>query len=83
MAIKLEKQTPFATVEQAIEDIRQGKFVVVVDAADRENEGDLTIAAHRRLLPGVIQPDDRAGMLAELGGLVDGSVPILDHTNQD
>jgi len=37
--------TPFATVEEAIEDIRQGKFVVVVDDADRENEGDLTIAA--------------------------------------
>ena len=37
--------TPFATVEQAIEDIRAGKFVVVVDDADRENEGDLTIAA--------------------------------------
>ncbi|MHB8470938.1 MAG: bifunctional 3,4-dihydroxy-2-butanone-4-phosphate synthase/GTP cyclohydrolase II [Gaiellaceae bacterium] len=35
----------FATVEQAIEDIRAGKMVVVVDAADRENEGDLTIAA--------------------------------------
>jgi 3,4-dihydroxy 2-butanone 4-phosphate synthase / GTP cyclohydrolase II len=35
----------FATVEEAIEDIRQGKIVVVVDAADRENEGDLTIAA--------------------------------------
>jgi 3,4-dihydroxy 2-butanone 4-phosphate synthase/GTP cyclohydrolase II len=35
----------FATVEEAIDDIRQGKFVVVVDAADRENEGDLTIAA--------------------------------------
>jgi 3,4-dihydroxy 2-butanone 4-phosphate synthase/GTP cyclohydrolase II len=35
----------FATVEDAIEDIRQGKMVVVVDAADRENEGDLTIAA--------------------------------------
>jgi 3,4-dihydroxy 2-butanone 4-phosphate synthase / GTP cyclohydrolase II len=35
----------FATIEEAIEDIRQGKFVVVVDAADRENEGDLTIAA--------------------------------------
>src|SRR5436189_1278666 len=45
MATKLEKQTPFATVEQAIEDFRQGKFVVVVDAADRANEGDLTIAA--------------------------------------
>jgi len=37
--------TAFATVEEAIEDIRQGKMVVVVDAADRENEGDLTIAA--------------------------------------
>jgi 3,4-dihydroxy 2-butanone 4-phosphate synthase/GTP cyclohydrolase II len=37
--------TSFATIEDAIEDVRQGKFVVVVDAADRENEGDLTIAA--------------------------------------
>jgi 3,4-dihydroxy 2-butanone 4-phosphate synthase / GTP cyclohydrolase II len=37
--------TPFATIEEAIEDVRQGKFVIVVDAADRENEGDLTIAA--------------------------------------
>src|SRR5207302_5161580 len=37
--------TAFATIEEAIEDIRAGKFVVVVDAADRENEGDLTIAA--------------------------------------
>src|SRR5256885_3355833 len=45
MATGLEKQAPFATVEEAIEDIREGKFVVVVDAADRENEGDLTIAA--------------------------------------
>jgi 3,4-dihydroxy 2-butanone 4-phosphate synthase/GTP cyclohydrolase II len=39
------KAKPFATIEEAIEDIRQGQFVVVVDAADRENEGDLTIAA--------------------------------------
>jgi 3,4-dihydroxy 2-butanone 4-phosphate synthase/GTP cyclohydrolase II len=37
--------SPFASVEEAIEDIRQGKMVVVVDAVDRENEGDLTIAA--------------------------------------
>jgi 3,4-dihydroxy 2-butanone 4-phosphate synthase/GTP cyclohydrolase II len=35
----------FATVEEAIDDIRQGKMVVVVDDEDRENEGDLTIAA--------------------------------------
>src|SRR5690349_5003138 len=40
-----ERAAGFATVEEAIEDIRDGKFVVVVDAADRENEGDLTIAA--------------------------------------
>jgi 3,4-dihydroxy 2-butanone 4-phosphate synthase/GTP cyclohydrolase II len=39
------KDTALATIEEAIEDIRDGKFVVVVDAADRENEGDLTIAA--------------------------------------
>jgi 3,4-dihydroxy 2-butanone 4-phosphate synthase / GTP cyclohydrolase II len=40
-----ETRTPFSAIEDAIEDVRQGKFVVVVDAADRENEGDLTIAA--------------------------------------
>ena len=40
-----ERSTAFATVEEAIDDIRHGRFVVVVDAADRENEGDLTIAA--------------------------------------
>jgi 3,4-dihydroxy 2-butanone 4-phosphate synthase / GTP cyclohydrolase II len=43
--VKVEEKSTFATIEEAIEDIRQGKFVVVVDAADRENEGDLTIAA--------------------------------------
>ena len=37
--------SPFAQVEEAIEDVREGKFVVIVDAADRENEGDLMIAA--------------------------------------
>src|SRR4051795_3938808 len=37
--------TPFATIEAAIEDIREGRMVVVVDDEDRENEGDLTIAA--------------------------------------
>ncbi len=36
---------PFATVDEAIEEIRAGRFVVVVDDPDRENEGDLVIAA--------------------------------------
>jgi 3,4-dihydroxy 2-butanone 4-phosphate synthase / GTP cyclohydrolase II len=35
----------FATIEEAIEDIRAGRMVVVCDDADRENEGDLTLAA--------------------------------------
>jgi 3,4-dihydroxy 2-butanone 4-phosphate synthase/GTP cyclohydrolase II len=35
------------TVEEAIEDIRDGKFVIIVDDEDRENEGDLAIAADR------------------------------------
>jgi 3,4-dihydroxy 2-butanone 4-phosphate synthase/GTP cyclohydrolase II len=36
---------PFASVAEAIDDIRRGKMVVVVDDEDRENEGDLTMAA--------------------------------------
>src|SRR5881396_3374111 len=36
---------PFASVAEAIEDIRRGKMVIVVDDEDRENEGDLTMAA--------------------------------------
>jgi 3,4-dihydroxy 2-butanone 4-phosphate synthase/GTP cyclohydrolase II len=45
VSAQVDTQAPFATIEEAIDDIRQGKLVVVVDAADRENEGDLTIAA--------------------------------------
>ncbi|HEY7633795.1 MAG TPA: bifunctional 3,4-dihydroxy-2-butanone-4-phosphate synthase/GTP cyclohydrolase II [Thermoleophilaceae bacterium] len=37
--------SPFATIEEALEDIRAGRMVVVCDAEDRENEGDLTLAA--------------------------------------
>jgi len=33
------------TIEQAIEEIRQGKMIILVDDEDRENEGDLTVAA--------------------------------------
>ena len=36
---------PFATVEQAIHDLKVGKFIVVADDEDRENEGDLILAA--------------------------------------
>jgi 3,4-dihydroxy 2-butanone 4-phosphate synthase/GTP cyclohydrolase II len=39
--------SPFSSIPDAIEDIRQGRMVVVVDDEDRENEGDLTIAAEK------------------------------------
>jgi len=38
---------PFATVEEAVEEIRQGRQIVLVDDEDRENEGDLTMAAEK------------------------------------
>jgi 3,4-dihydroxy 2-butanone 4-phosphate synthase / GTP cyclohydrolase II len=38
-------QTPFATIEEAIDEIRRGRMVVVCDDETRENEGDLTLAA--------------------------------------
>jgi 3,4-dihydroxy 2-butanone 4-phosphate synthase/GTP cyclohydrolase II len=37
--------TPFSGIEDALEDLRSGRMVVVCDAEDRENEGDLTLAA--------------------------------------
>ncbi|VAX26598.1 3,4-dihydroxy-2-butanone 4-phosphate synthase / GTP cyclohydrolase II [hydrothermal vent metagenome] len=37
----------FNTIEEAIEDIRQGKIIILVDDEDRENEGDLCIAAEK------------------------------------
>ena len=40
-------QNPFATVEEALEEIRQGRQIVLVDDEDRENEGDLTMAAEK------------------------------------
>ncbi len=39
------KGSPFSTVEDALDDIRAGGMVVVVDSPDRENEGDLVMAA--------------------------------------
>jgi 3,4-dihydroxy 2-butanone 4-phosphate synthase/GTP cyclohydrolase II len=38
-------RSPFSTIEEALEDIRNGQMVVVCDDTDRENEGDLTMAA--------------------------------------
>src|SRR5690349_19311944 len=40
-------QAYFAEVEEAVEDIRQGRMIVMVDDEDRENEGDLSMAAEK------------------------------------
>jgi 3,4-dihydroxy 2-butanone 4-phosphate synthase/GTP cyclohydrolase II len=48
-----EIKSPFATVEEAVEEIRQGHMIVLVDDEDRENEGDLTMAAEK-ITPEVI-----------------------------
>src|SRR6202043_3050622 len=42
-----EMQAQFATVEEAVEEIRQGRMIVLVDDEDRENEGDLAMAAEK------------------------------------
>src|ERR1700735_2840950 len=57
-------RTPFAAIEDAIEDIRQGKMVVVCGDEERENEGDLTIAAQ------VATPEAINFMRKEAGGLI-------------
>jgi 3,4-dihydroxy 2-butanone 4-phosphate synthase/GTP cyclohydrolase II len=46
-------RTPFALVEDAVAAIRRGEMVIVVDDEDRENEGDLTIAAEK-VTPAII-----------------------------
>lgn len=56
--IKLDK------IEDALEDFRQGKFVMVVDDEDRENEGDLIIAAEK------ITPEDVNFMLKNARGVL-------------
>ena len=54
----------FATIEAAIEDIKQGRMVIVVDDEDRENEGDLVCAAEK------ITPDIINFMRKQGGGLI-------------
>lgn len=48
-----EQKRPLDRIEDAIEDIRQGKLIIVVDDEDRENEGDF-VAAARHATPELI-----------------------------
>src|SRR5436309_11663785 len=47
LAIARKRKSPFAPIDQAVAAIREGRMVIVVDDEDRENEGDLTIAAEK------------------------------------
>lgn len=44
-SVSAAEQTPFATIEEALEEIRAGRMIIVTDDEDRENEGDLVMAA--------------------------------------
>ena len=54
----------FTSIEVALEDIRQGKMVIVVDDEDRENEGDLIMAAE------LVRPEDVNFMASEGKGMI-------------
>jgi 3,4-dihydroxy 2-butanone 4-phosphate synthase / GTP cyclohydrolase II len=54
----------FGTIEQAIADIRAGKFVIVADDEDRENEGDLICAAQ------LVTPELINFMIKKAGGMI-------------
>ena len=45
--LKQGQQNNFSSIEDAMEDIRQGKMIIIVDDEDRENEGDLMIASEK------------------------------------
>src|SRR5688572_1650986 len=83
----LGKRMKFATIEEALNDIRDGRIIIIVDDEDRENEGDLMIAAEK------VTPDAINFMATHGRGLIclamtgqrldDLHIPLMvaDHTN--
>ena len=67
----MDNKIKLDTIEEAIEDFRQGKFIIVVDDEDRENEGDLIIAAEK------ITPEQVNFMLKNARGVL--CVPITNE----
>ena len=55
---------PLATIDEAVEEIKNGRIVIVVDDEDRENEGDLIMAAE------LVRPSDINFMVTHGRGLV-------------
>jgi 3,4-dihydroxy 2-butanone 4-phosphate synthase/GTP cyclohydrolase II len=77
----------FATIPEAVEDIRQGRIVIVVDDADRENEGDLIMAAEK------VTPESIAFIVRYSSGVIcmpvlgerldDLEIPLMVQSNTD
>jgi 3,4-dihydroxy 2-butanone 4-phosphate synthase/GTP cyclohydrolase II len=61
----------FATVPEAITDIKAGKFIIIVDDENRENEGDLAVAAEK------VNPEAINFMAKHARGLI--CLPIIGH----
>ena len=78
-------RSPFARIEDAVEAISAGRMVIVVDDPDRENEGDLTIAAEK-VTPEAINFMARYGRgqicLSLTGARLDElDIPLAVHAN--
>ncbi len=65
------KSTPFASIEEALDDLRAGKMIIVVDDEDRENEGDLVALAEG------VSPETINFMATHARGLI--CVPLVDQ----
>ncbi len=63
-----EEQYKFDSIEEALQDIKSGKMVIVVDDADRENEGDLIMASE------LVTPEDVNFITREARGMLCASI---------
>src|SRR5690348_12759131 len=70
-ASRLNQHMTLATVPEAVEAFKQGRFVIVVDDEDRENEGDLVVAAQ------LVTPDHISFMTHHGSGLV--CLPVISR----
>ncbi len=80
-------KSPFSPIEEAVEDIKNGKMVIVVDDPDRENEGDLVLAAEK------VTPEAINFMAKEGRGLIclsllperckELNIPLMTQDNTD
>ena len=68
MIIEAEQALQFDTIDDVISDVARGRIVIVTDDADRENEGDLVMAAEKAT-------PNAVNLLCDLGELADDETP--------